>query len=70
VDVSRRRKRLSAEVGGFMKKYGRKKHPNRSDPNDRGYDHELERELKRLSPEELDDLLHEDSEGDSAPRSP
>jgi hypothetical protein len=53
-----------------MKKYGRKKHPNRSDPNDRGYDHELERELKRLSPEELDDLLHEDSEGDSAPRSP
>jgi hypothetical protein len=65
VEVSRRRKRLHAEIGGFMKKYGKKKHPNRFDPNDRQIDHELERELMRLPPEELNDLLHGDLEGDS-----
>jgi hypothetical protein len=65
VDVSRRRNRLHAEIGGFMKKYGKKKHPNRWDPNDRQIDHELERELKRLSPAEFDELLHGDPEADS-----
>src|SRR5689334_10608748 len=36
--------------------YARKKDP-RHDPNDRGYDRDLERKIKHMAPEELDRLL-------------
>ncbi len=46
-----------------MKEYGRKKRAGGWDPNDRHYDRELERDLKRLPPEELDEFLHGDPSG-------
>lgn len=58
--MSRRRNRLVAQVGHFMKEYGPKKRAGGWDPNDRHYDRALERELKRLRPEELDEFLHGD----------
>jgi hypothetical protein len=45
-----------------MEKYSRRKRSGGWDPNDRGIDHELERELKRLSPEEFDELLHDEAD--------
>ena len=39
-----------------MRQYARKKEHGH-DPNDRGYDRKLEREIKRMDPAELDELL-------------
>jgi hypothetical protein len=55
----RRRELLADEVATFIKKYQRKHYPN-TDPNDRTYDREIEAKIKRMSPEELDELLHGD----------
>ena len=57
--------RLTGELGTFMRQYGRKKDPHH-DPNDRGYDRELERLVKQMDPAELDELLH----GDGKPGNP
>jgi hypothetical protein len=59
--VSQRRQRLQGELGAFMRQYGRKKHP-RHDPNDRGYDRGVERQIKDMDPRELDELLHGDTD--------
>ena len=42
-----------------MRQYRRKKHPGH-DPNDRGYDRQLEKQMKQMDPRELDELLHDD----------
>jgi hypothetical protein len=47
---------LAAKLGRFVQQYGRKATKG-WDPNDRGYDRELEEKIKRLSPEDLSDLL-------------
>jgi hypothetical protein len=39
-----------------MRQYARKKQPGQ-EPNDRGYDRKLEREIRRMDPAELDELL-------------
>jgi hypothetical protein len=58
--VNRRRERLRREIGPFMQAYGRQcRKRNGMDPNDRRYSVELEAELRRLSPEELDRLLRD-----------
>jgi len=58
---------LERALGSFMKAYARKKRKGGLDPNDRPYDRELETELKRLPPEELDESLRgEDGEPDRA----
>jgi hypothetical protein len=62
--VSRRRKRLVAELGPFMEQYERKKRPGRGEPNDRKYDRELENAVKRMDPAELDALLHGEIDDD------
>jgi len=54
--VSRRKRKLEADLGRFMQQYRRKRHPN-WDPNDRSYNRELEAKIKRMRPEELDELL-------------
>ena len=63
--VSRRRDRLRREVGAFLKAYRRTSGRGGNDPNDRHYSRELEAELKRLAPEDLDLLLRDDDDLDA-----
>ncbi|NHZ97595.1 hypothetical protein [Massilia sp. CCM 8734] len=50
---------LAAQLGRFVQQYGRKATKG-LDPNDRGYDRKLEEKIKRLSPEDLSELLSGD----------
>ena len=61
--VNKRSRRLQGEIGSFVRQYGRKK--NQNDPNDRRYDREVERFVKQMPPEELDELMHGDVDDDS-----
>jgi hypothetical protein len=53
--MSKRKQRLEGEIGAFIRQYARKRHPG-MDPNDRRYDREIERMIRHMKPEELDDL--------------
>jgi len=55
----RTKSQLAAELGRFVQQYARKAHKN-WDPNDRSYDRNLEEKMKRLSPEDLSELLSAD----------
>ena len=57
--MSRRKKRLMAQIGPFVDEYGRRKRPGKSEPNDRQYDREIEKLVKRMDPRELDSLLRD-----------
>jgi hypothetical protein len=60
--MSQRKARLEGRLGSFMRQYARKKEHGQ-DPNDRKYDQKLKREIRRMNPAELDELLRgEDSE--------
>ena len=63
--MTSRRERLAAEIGVFMRQYGRKKQHG-LDPNDRGYDRDIEQVVKRLDPQELDALLRDKVDDDEA----
>jgi hypothetical protein len=65
--MSQRRQRLQGELGAFMRQYGRRKHAGH-DPNDRGYDRELEQQMKHMDPRELDELLHGEPDQGAANR--
>ena len=54
----RRRKRrvTEADIGLFVKKYGRKAHRGH-DPNVRAYDRNIEKKLQRMKVEEVDRLM-------------
>ncbi|WP_028582161.1 hypothetical protein [Desulfogranum japonicum] len=58
---TKRQKELEAKIGVFDRQYGRKAQKN-TEPNDRKYDRNFERVVKRLSPEELSNLLYGDEE--------
>jgi hypothetical protein len=55
--MSHRKQKIAAQVGEFMRQYQRKAQGGMAEPNDRQYSRKLERKLKRLKPEELDELL-------------
>jgi hypothetical protein len=55
----RRRRRRQAEVLEFARRYARKR-PRRGEPNDRKYRRKTETWVKRLPPEQLDELLYGD----------
>ena len=48
----------AAKIARFVKLYARKARKG-LDPNDRGYDREVERQIKAMKPEELDRLLRD-----------
>ena len=52
---------ISKEFGTFLRLYGRKAQ-KRCEPNDRPYDPAIVRELRRLTPEELDKLMNSDAD--------
>lgn len=58
------RRTLRSEVGTFVRQYGRRKGARGMDPNDRSYSRKVEQALKRLPPEELDELLRGESDED------
>jgi hypothetical protein len=55
--MNKRKAKLQAEAGSFMQQYARKAQRGQ-EPNDRGYSRKIEAKLKRMRPEELDELLH------------
>jgi hypothetical protein len=56
------KKSIAKELGTFLRQYARRAQKGQ-DPNDRTYDREIEQELGRLRPEELDRLINgEDDE--------
>ena len=60
--LTKRSKKLAADIGTFMKQYGRKKRPGQGEPNDRKYSRSLERKIKQMPPDELDRILRDDDE--------
>ena len=58
LNAAQKRALKAADVTHFLKKYGS---INRWS-NDRGLDHELQRRVSQMSPEELDRLMREDEE--------
>ena len=68
--MSRRRIRTEADLGTFMKQYGRKKRPGQGEPNDRKYSRQLEESMKRMDPEELDEVLRGEDDADERPAAP
>jgi len=63
--MGKRRKKLAADIGTFMKQYGRKARPGRGEPNDRKYSRSIERKLKQMPPDELDRILRGEDEDDT-----
>jgi hypothetical protein len=55
----RTKSHLAAQLGRFVQQYGRKAQKP-WDPNDRSYDRKLEEKMKRLSLEDLSDMLSGD----------
>jgi|tagenome__1003787_1003787.scaffolds.fasta_scaffold20988359_8 hypothetical protein len=55
------RRQLARDLGNFLRLYRRKAQKG-VEPNDRLYDHQVERILQRLKPEELDTLLNGEAE--------
>jgi hypothetical protein len=58
---NRTRKWMERRVGTFLRLYGRRAQKG-VEPNDRPYDPEVENYLRRLKPEDLDVLLHGESD--------
>ena len=55
------KKYIAKELGAFLKAY-RKKAQKGQEPNDRRYDPDFQRLLRRLKPDELDKLLFGDED--------
>ncbi|MEL6303147.1 MAG: hypothetical protein AAFR07_16135 [Pseudomonadota bacterium] len=54
--MSKRIRRLSGELGAFVKQYGRKAQRG-VEPNDRRYDRDVEQLIKQIDPVQLSDLI-------------
>jgi hypothetical protein len=50
-----------------MRQYQRKAQGGLSEPNDRKYSRKMERKLKRMRPEDLDELLHGEGAQETPP---
>jgi hypothetical protein len=59
--AKKNKKAIAKDFGTFLRLYGRKAQKG-CEPNDRPYDSEIEHELRRLKPEELDRLMNGDDE--------
>ena len=56
--MNRRKQKMAAQIGEFMRQYQRKSQGGTTEPNDRQYSRKFESKLKRMKPQELDELLH------------
>ncbi len=57
-----RKRKLKADLAKFAQQYARKKRPGKGEPNDRSFDLELRKLLRRMRPEDIDQLLHGDED--------
>ncbi len=64
--MSKRKEKLRAEIGAFVQRYARKSQRGQ-EPNDRGYSRAIEAKIKRMKPEEFDELLNGEPDDFSAP---
>jgi hypothetical protein len=60
-NAAEKRALRGAEVHVFAKQYARKA-PKRGEPNDRRYEADTEKKIRRMRPEVLDRLLREDED--------
>jgi hypothetical protein len=60
-NAAERRALAAAELRTFVVKYGRKAQKG-VEPNDRRYDEDVEKAVKRMKPEKLDKLLRDDED--------
>ncbi|CAN0639679.1 Uncharacterised protein [Burkholderia cepacia] len=67
MSIRNRTSRLAGALGVFVKRYGRKAQKH-LDPNDRRYDRDVERAMRRMSPGDLSALLAGDDDTANAPR--
>jgi hypothetical protein len=61
INLKQKRALKSAKVADFVKKAGRKAQ-KRTEPNDRRYDVDFAKHLRRMKPEKLDDIMREDDD--------
>lgn len=62
----KKREKLASDVAIYLKEVGRKAQKGQ-EPNDRGYDRELERKLRRMRPEDVDALIRSGEDDDESP---
>jgi hypothetical protein len=55
--MNKRKEKLRAKIGAFIEQYARKAQRGQ-EPNDRNYSRTIEAKLKRMRPEEVDELLN------------
>jgi hypothetical protein len=55
--MNHRKQKMAARIGEFMRQYQRKAQRG-GEPNDRVYSRKMEQKLKRMRPEEFEELLH------------
>ncbi|HZF02188.1 MAG TPA: hypothetical protein VE344_09870 [Methylomirabilota bacterium] len=66
--MNKRKEKLQAKIGAFMQQYARKSQRGQ-EPNDRSYSRKIEAKLKRMKPEELDELLNSEQDDLNTPLS-
>ena len=64
--MNKRKEKLQAKIGAFMQQYARKSQRGQ-EPNDRSYSRAIESKIKRMKPEELDELLNGEQDNASTP---
>jgi len=64
--MNKRKEKIRVEIGTFMQQYTRKAE-GMHEPNDRSYSRKLEAKIKRMKPEELDELLNGEQDDVSTP---
>ena len=50
----------AADMNTFVHAYARKKRKGGADPNDRNFDGELAKRIKKMKPAQVDDLIRDD----------
>jgi hypothetical protein len=58
--MTKRREWLKQNLPAFLREYGRTSRRPGADPNDRHYSLKVEREVKRMDPRDLDELLRDE----------
>jgi hypothetical protein len=59
--MARKKRGSEQAIGEFLRQYGRPRRKH-GEPNDRVYDRKLESKVKRMRPEDLDELLNGQSD--------
>jgi hypothetical protein len=67
--MSKHKEKLQVKIGAFLQQYARKAQRGQ-EPNDRGYSRAIEAKIKRMKPEELDELLNGEQDDLSVPTGP